>query len=136
MIGPHLCEVCNVNEMVAVCCSAFGAMSSAYCLECHQRMAEPEFGFSYVWESTDGNVAEWVHQMSTWKDGRYWTWQEWVDWRMYQWFEPDPMLHWWAFKPHGPLDEPATPEWMTRPADFTEFDDDFPEQVAVAPSPS
>ena len=104
------CDVCQTGEAISVNCSATGPMSFAFCAECHGRLAEPEWTFVYLWDGVaDGDperLASFVNQLSTFKDGRYWTWKEWAEWKRWEWFDPDPMFHPFAFKPHGPLDVP------------------------------
>lgn len=130
-MAGSICDVCLTGETIGVCSSAVGPISNAYCAECHRRMAEPEWSFNYLWDGVcDGDItklAEFVLDLSTFKDGRYWTFAEWAEWRQWQWFEPDPMFHWWAFEPHGPLKPSAEfLAMMEPPADtFTEMDEDF-----------
>jgi hypothetical protein len=77
------CDVCG-QPALGVASSCVGAISWAFCRECINQQAEPEFSFFYLYDdvSHDGEgLAEWVECLRTFKDGRYWTWKEWVQWR-------------------------------------------------------
>ena len=59
-------------------------MSFASCRECLSNVAEPEFCFHYLYDcvSHDGEgLADFVNELSTFKDGVYMTWTEWKAWR-------------------------------------------------------
>lgn len=73
------CEVCNRQGVIGVASSSMGAISFAFCLECAQQPAEPEFMFTFTYHSTGGgNVAEWVRDMYTWRGDRYISWDDWA----------------------------------------------------------
>lgn len=77
------CDVCG-QPAIGVASSCVGPISWAFCRECLNQKAEPEFSFGYLYDevSTDGEgLADWVSILKTFKDGRYWTWDEWVKWR-------------------------------------------------------
>lgn len=76
------CDVCGREGVIGVASSSIGPMSQAYCGECAIKQAEPEWMFVYLLEDVGGgkseNLAGWVNQLSTWKDGKYLTWEEWL----------------------------------------------------------
>lgn len=78
------CDVCKKETEVHTAACGFGAMSLGYCMECIRSGAEPEWGFEYLYGDV-GNKGEGlaarVSDFKTWKDGKYWTWDEWVTWR-------------------------------------------------------
>jgi hypothetical protein len=74
----HLtCDVCG-KSAVGVASSSLGAISYAYCNECLLRYAEPVTAFEITYEVTSGDVADWVKELTTYVDGKYLTWDEWV----------------------------------------------------------
>lgn len=79
------CDVCEKeNVVVYVCSSATGPISFAYCNVCVNNMSEPEWTLEYMYSQvgTEGEgLADGVKKLTTWKDGRYWTWDEWTAWR-------------------------------------------------------
>ena len=71
------CEVCNLNQPMAVVSSALGAVSFSICSECLGKHAEPEYCFEVVaWTSGD-LVRDDVREMTTFKNGAYITYPEW-----------------------------------------------------------
>jgi hypothetical protein len=68
-----VCDVCKQNEALGVASSALGPCSWAFCQQCLDAHAEPAVMIAATIEGCDGaeNVAEWVHQITTWIDGRY-----------------------------------------------------------------
>lgn len=78
------CDVCGVNPPVGVASSVLGAISWAYCRTCLERHADVEVMFAVTYDTCGDRVGEWLSEMSTWKDGRYWTWEEWLAWRKTQ----------------------------------------------------
>nr|AIA16578.1 Unknown Function [uncultured bacterium] len=81
----NVCDVCQRKvDWVGVHSSSFAAMSFASCVECLRRYAEMEGNLHYIYDyvSTKGEgLSEWVQHISTYKDGKYMTWAEWVAWR-------------------------------------------------------
>ncbi len=71
------CDVCS-KSAVGVASSSLGAISYAYCNECLLRYAEPVTAFEITYEVTSGDVADWVRTLTTFIDGKYLTWDEWV----------------------------------------------------------
>lgn len=78
-----VCDVCNKNNAAGVCASPFGPVSYAYCTECLGNGADPESSFEYLYwfvGSRGEGLAEGVKEAATFKDGRYWKWEEWKAW--------------------------------------------------------
>lgn len=68
------CDVCSQRTEVGVCSSGLGPLSLAYCQECANAYAEPEWLCAATIEMCDGvqNVADWVKDKVTfWRDGQY-----------------------------------------------------------------
>ena len=80
-----ICNCCdlefNHENGGGVACSGLGPVSWCYCAECAVRYTEPECMFQYVFDDCGDNVAEHVRQCTTYKDGEYWTWQRYVEFR-------------------------------------------------------
>jgi hypothetical protein len=76
-VAEH-CEVCDREATTWVHGSSLGPFSIASCRACLSEIAEPEYAFAITFEETGGDVAPHVKRCSTWKDGRYMTWAEWV----------------------------------------------------------
>lgn len=75
------CEVCGQHEAVGVASCSFGAMSLAYCQQCLDQKAEPLWGFDYMFTDVSDNgegLADWWSKMTTWKDGSYLSWPDYV----------------------------------------------------------
>jgi hypothetical protein len=82
-----------MSELKCDCCGqpAVGVASScmpisfAYCKNCLNYGAEPEFIFAYHYDevSQDGEgLADWfTHCVKIWKEGEYWDWPRYVKWR-------------------------------------------------------
>lgn len=86
--SPNKCDCCGRPPMrqIFVCSSSVGAASFGFCEECIQRVAEPEFCFHYLYDfvSTDGEgLSADINGLSTYKDGAYMSWKEWVAWRQH-----------------------------------------------------
>jgi hypothetical protein len=99
------CDVCG-QPAKGVASSTLGAISFAFCQECLNHSAEPEFMFYYLYDdvSHDGEgLSEHINDLSTWKDGRYWEWPEWLAWR----------------KAQGPSKPCEPPPPLDTPADFS-----------------
>jgi hypothetical protein len=78
MMEGAKCQVCGKDEVIGVRCSGLGAMSLAYCSECEQCGAEPEFMFAITAEMCGTEVADFVRDMKTFKDGAYVGWSDWI----------------------------------------------------------
>jgi hypothetical protein len=74
------CEVCGVNPSIGVA-STIIPYSCAYCIECAQRNAQPEIVFETYFELDEGDNMYIPDGIVTVKDGRYWTYREWSEWR-------------------------------------------------------
>lgn len=74
------CDVCS-KSAVGVASSYLGAISYAYCDECLLRYAEPVTAFEITYEVTSGDVADWVKELTTYVNGKYLTWDEWLQLR-------------------------------------------------------
>lgn len=88
-MAGSICDCCfrEEKEVVGVFSSSLGAVSWAFCQECLDKIAEPECMFDYMHDFVSdnlGGLAEWCQQFTTFKDGRYWTIQEWYEWRLTQ----------------------------------------------------
>jgi hypothetical protein len=80
--SPELrtCECCNLDKEVWVCSSSLGPLSLAFCRECLDHKAEPEWLFRMTLDDVGADyIAPWVRQLSTFKDGQYLSWQEWLN---------------------------------------------------------
>lgn len=81
----NICDCCHREApQVWVHASSLVAMSFASCHECLKHMAEMEGTFAYMYDDVgtkgEGLVDE-MKYFSTWRDGKYMTWTEWVAWR-------------------------------------------------------
>src|SRR5262245_15240424 len=79
--NPLVCNVCGVNNALGVAASHLGPISFAYCRECIAHFAEPEAMFEYLlneFTNTDACPAEWLDNLSTFKDGEYQSWTVWL----------------------------------------------------------
>lgn len=117
-----VCDCCHRPEqkVVGVASSGFIAMSFAWCGECLQQHVEPEWVLSYLYYEVGDhgeNLIADEHLPGTWKDGRYWTWEQWKDWARTQ---PDPMYDlpeteafnsslWTGRRPRNEAD---VPQWL------------------------
>jgi len=82
-----MCDVCIKEKPVAgVASSALGPISFGYCAECLANQSEPEWILAYtldeVGHGDPDKLHEWVKTISTWKNGRYYSGDEWVQLRM------------------------------------------------------
>lgn len=79
------CDVCNTADNIAgVASSSIGAISFCFCKTCLSNNAEPEFCLEYLYSEVGNEglgLAEHVANYTTFKDGKYWTWDEWAAWR-------------------------------------------------------
>lgn len=79
-----ICDVCKVQPALGVASMSCLPMSIAFCVGCARQPAEPEWAFEYLYSvvGTKGaGLADWISNYHTWKDGRYWSWDEWKTWR-------------------------------------------------------
>lgn len=83
--ADNVCDVCKRKvDKVWVHSSSLGPMSFASCPECLRRYAEMEVGLHYIYDYVGNHgegIAEWIRHVTTYKDGKYMTWDEWVAWR-------------------------------------------------------
>ena len=80
-VSVLICQVCSINPAKGVASCTFGPMSLAYCSECLAHKAEPLWAFDYTFDEVSENgegMADWWLQMTTWKDGQYITWPDYV----------------------------------------------------------
>lgn len=72
------CDVCGRQGISGVGSSALGPISLAYCGECIQNGAEPEWLLGMTWDSCGQgeHVADWVKDTWTWIDDKYVSWEE------------------------------------------------------------
>lgn len=78
------CDVCKRDRETHVASSTTGAISFAFCNECLQNNAEPEWTLEYLYSDVGHKgegLADWVKQLKTYKDDKYINWDEWFDWR-------------------------------------------------------
>lgn len=82
MTEATMCEVCGVRPMIGVACTSM-PYSCAYCAECAAAGADPEWIFEYLYQDVDGDVSclRQPSHLTTWKDGRYITFEQWAEWR-------------------------------------------------------
>ena len=72
MEKPKLtCNVCEEHEALGVASSALGAVSFAYCRECLEHNADVYGMIQFSFEDCQGKVADWVKDLSIYKDGIY-----------------------------------------------------------------
>lgn len=81
-----ICNCCNKDFEPSngggVACSGLGPVSWCYCAECAVRYTEPECMFEYVYDDCGDNVADHVRRCTTYRDGKYMTWAEYVAFRV------------------------------------------------------
>jgi len=74
------CDVCNSDkDLVGVASSSLGPISFCYCRECAVNNREPELMFVVTLELIGTEVADYVKQLKTIKDGVELSWSQWVD---------------------------------------------------------
>jgi hypothetical protein len=74
------CDVCGSKEdIVGVASSSLGAISFCFCKKCIVQNAEPLMMFEFVLEEVGREVAEHVRYARTFKDGKYITWDQFVE---------------------------------------------------------
>jgi hypothetical protein len=73
------CNVCDLKPGVGVASSCLVAMSFSFCEDCLTHHAEPYEVLHFVLvENGPNGVADWVKTLSTFKDGKYISWDEFV----------------------------------------------------------
>jgi len=73
------CDVCKINDSVGVVASTLGPVSNAICRTCLNKRAEFVGMFGYIYDEIGTEVADHVKASSTFIDGKYVTWDEWVE---------------------------------------------------------
>jgi hypothetical protein len=74
------CEVCgSETNIVGVFGSMLGPMSFCFCQTCVAEDAEPLWAFEHVYENCGVDVALHVTQCKTFIDGKYITWEEFIE---------------------------------------------------------
>lgn len=86
------CDCCQKEQASGAAASGYVPMSFAWCNECLTRHVEPEMVLQYLYymvgDHGEGLVP--AEQLpGTYKDNKYWTWQEYADWCKQQ---PDPEM--------------------------------------------
>ncbi len=66
-----ICNVCDKNEALGVASSTLAAMSFAYCRECLEHNADVYGLIQFSFEECEGHVADWVLELSIYRDGTY-----------------------------------------------------------------
>lgn len=75
---PGLCDVCHKNPMIGVASTSV-PFSCAYCSECAEQGADPEWIF-VMWAEDHGyKPQDLVSGLVTYKDGRYLTYEKWYN---------------------------------------------------------
>lgn len=77
-MAGNICDCCDREGVAGVLSSALGPISFAYCKECAEKNAEPEFMFRATYEMIGEDVADHVKRCTTFHEGRYYSWEEWV----------------------------------------------------------
>lgn len=72
------CDICNREPMIGVASTSV-PFSCAFCLECAQRGADPEFVFVFWAEDIPPDEHAAPDDCVTWKDGGYMTYREWYN---------------------------------------------------------
>lgn len=72
------CDVCGRSPILGVASSSLGPISFAFCDECIQKNAEPACMLDATLDSVGLNVAPHVKACSTWVNGVYISWDEYV----------------------------------------------------------
>lgn len=79
-MAGNTCDVCGTEEeIVGVASSSFGAISFCFCKKCIVQNAEPISMFEATLEIVGKEVAEHVRYARTFKDGKYITWDQFVE---------------------------------------------------------
>lgn len=103
------CDVCKRTGIAGVASSCLGPISLAFCGECLTQRAEPDWLLHFTWDSCSGQVADWVKFISTYVNGRYLIWDDWV-----RFMEANPECY-------PPLEYPEPDDFES--VEFPEFED-------------
>lgn len=80
-MAGNVCDCCNRKADTQVVCSAVGPASFAYCPECLTNRTEPLGCFYYLYDDVSDQgegLRDDVKLLTTYKDGKYMTWDEFV----------------------------------------------------------
>ncbi len=115
------CDCCGRGDVVGVASSGYAAISFAWCAEClrSEFHPEPEFILMYLYYDVGDHghgLVEDEYLPGTWKDGRYWSWADWRDWRRTQ-SDPKPDPYWDGYASASwtgryPTDVSEVPKWL------------------------
>lgn len=117
------CNCCGRPGVVGVASSGYAAISFAWCAECLGSgfHPEPEWILMYLYYDVGDHgqgLVDDEYLPGTWKDGRYWSWADWRDWRRTQ---PDPLPdpYWDYYESSSwtgrmPADVSQVPKWLYR----------------------
>jgi hypothetical protein len=79
-MAGNTCDTCGSKEdITGVVSSGLGPISFCFCKTCLTKNAEPAFMFEFMYEEIGEDVADHVTHMSTFIDGKYLTWKEYVE---------------------------------------------------------
>ena len=77
------CDVCGADVILGdtggVASSCLGPISFCFCLNCIHQNAEPHGMLETTYTMVDGEVADWVKQVRTYKNDKYMSWDEWLE---------------------------------------------------------
>lgn len=73
------CDICGGSENILGCgASSIGPASFMMCQTCIEHNAEPSFAFAYVAEEVGEDVADFVNDLTTYIDGKYISYSEYL----------------------------------------------------------
>lgn len=79
-MAGDICDVCGSKDDISgVASSSLAPMSFCFCRKCLMQNAEPICMFDATLEIVGTEVAEHVRQAKTFKDGKYITWDQFVE---------------------------------------------------------
>lgn len=70
------CDVCKRVGIAGLASSCLGPITLAYCQECLNNNAEPEWLLGFNWDSCREDVAYWVRELKTWVNDKYITYEQ------------------------------------------------------------
>lgn len=70
------CECCCVNESIGVASSTLGAFSIRWCAECNRQNAEPLAVLCHLIKDCQGDVSDWVKELTAFHNGEYIRWDK------------------------------------------------------------